>query len=210
MSFESWLFFLSIAMITSIVPGPAVFLATMHGFTNGLKGAVFAILGNVSGLLIMSAISVFGLSAIFILSTPMFIVIKAIGAAYLIFLGLKLWVKGIDAEKVFLNNQEKKIKGFGRLYLQGFFVALSNPKAIAFTSALFPQFISHNQPIAIQFFVLVSTFMASSFICLSTYAYLATRTKYSASWSKYSVVLSKVFGSAFIISGIFLASSSRE
>ena len=210
MNFESWLLFFSIAIVTSIVPGPAVLLATMHGFANGLKGAIFAILGNVSGLLVMSALSVFGLSAIFILSTPVFIVVKTVGAAYLIFLGLKLWVKGINTEKVFIMNKENQAKGFGKLYLQGVFVALSNPKAIVFTSALFPQFINQSDPIAIQFTILVFTFMSASFICLSLYAYLATRTKHGVKWSAYSSLFSKLFGSAFVASGIFLANASRK
>ncbi|MGH1487288.1 MAG: LysE family translocator, partial [Cellvibrionaceae bacterium] len=137
MSFESWLIFSSIAFIATVTPGPAILLVSTHSAAYGLKKAVITILGNVSGLLIMSALSVAGLSTILLYSTTIFIAIKFVGAAYLIYLGIKLWRFGFasksEANTELTNNKAISIT---TLYVQGLFIALSNPKAITFTMAL--------------------------------------------------------------------------
>jgi threonine/homoserine/homoserine lactone efflux protein len=89
-------------------------------------------------------------------------------------------------------------------------VALSNPKAIAFTTALFPQFILPNQPIVMQFTILIVTFMFLSFVCLLAYALMAAETKNRTSHIKLPGIMSKIFGGAFVGSGLFLATASQK
>ncbi len=211
MSFESWLIFSSIAFIATVTPGPAILLVSTHSAAYGLKKAVITIFGNVSGLLIMSALSVAGLSTILLYSTTIFIAIKFAGATYLIYLGIKLWRFGFsnksDASTELTNNKAISTAG---LYIQGLFVALSNPKAIAFTMALFPQFINTSLPLAMQFSILVSTFMFLSFSCLFIYGFAARNLVKSKTATKASDFLGKAFGSAFIASGLVLANASQK
>jgi threonine/homoserine/homoserine lactone efflux protein len=205
---QSWLLFASVAFIATITPGPAILLATSHSMAFGLKRAVFTILGNISGLFIMSALSVAGLSALILSSSTLFATIKFIGALYLIYLGIRLWRTG------FTNAVHPKEIGHvpshrKKLYLQGLAIALSNPKAIAFTTALFPQFLNHEGSLLAQFSILVVTFMGLSFACLLGYAYAAEHTTNKLFSSAPSYV-SKLLGAGFIASGVALANATHK
>ncbi|RLA44398.1 MAG: LysE family translocator [Gammaproteobacteria bacterium] len=212
MNLENWLLFSSIAIIATITPGPAILLASTHSVSYGLKKALATILGNISGLFAMSALSVLGLSTVILYSTTVFVTVKFVGAAYLIYFGIKLWHHGFSGSKNQSHNTEisRKPPPAINLYMQGLFVAFSNPKAIAFTTALFPQFIDPAQPLISQFSILVATFMSLSFVCLFAYSYAAENMKRRPSVSIASAYLSKVFGLAFVASGVALAGASQK
>ncbi|TMP37077.1 LysE family translocator [Pseudoalteromonas rubra] len=165
MEIANWLAFLSIAVVATITPGPAVFLVVSHSVTAGWRQASYTIVGNVTGLFVMSLCSVLGVSAIIVSSSLLFSVVKVLGAAYLLYLGLRLWRKGLAYPNA-KNTQKSEKSYFG----QGILISLTNPKAIVFTTALFPQFVMADQPLAPQFMILVSTLLICSFICLSCYA----------------------------------------
>lgn len=208
MEINSWLLFSSIALVATITPGPAVLLVATHSIGCGPTKAIFTILGNISGLFIMSLMSVLGLGAIVLCSTTAFTLIKYAGACYLIYLGIKLWRGGFtQVETAAHSLPHKKISNL-RLYTQGLMVALSNPKAIAFTTALFPQFIDKSVQLLPQFAILVVTFMSYSFVCLFVYAKMSARAKNKARNTRLEKILSRVFGSLFIGSGIGLGASS--
>lgn len=210
MEMSDWLLFSSIALAAALSPGPAVLLVTSHSFAYGLQRSVATILGNITGLFLMSAFAVAGLSAIMLRSTTVFNLVKFIGAAYLIYLGIKLIRKGFGAG--FDDTQSAQISAQPPssrvLYGHGILVALSNPKAIAFTTALFPQFVDASLPVLPQFSILVLTTMVISFCCLLGYAYLSASARNRASHRGLSGRYSKLFGLIFIISGGLLAGSS--
>lgn len=166
------------------------------------------ILGNITGLFIMSALSVLGLSAAILSSALVFEVVKVIGAAYLVYLGTKLWRSGFVP--VGRNRAQNPVRANNKkAYFQGLAVALSNPKAIAFTTALFPQFIVPEGSLLVQFSLLVGTFMLLSFSCLLGYS-LAVHHAKSRLFESGGGLVSKVFGVAFVASGAFLLTASRE
>jgi len=212
MNFDSWLLFTSIALIATITPGPAILLVSTHSVSFGTKYSIATMVGNVSGLFIMSLLSVMGLSAIILHSAPIFFLVKVFGAGYLIFLGVKLWRHGFGQKAIQSGggHGEQSRPKIMKLYVNGLFVALSNPKAIAFTTALFPQFIHPEYPMAQQFFILITTFMFLSFVCLLAYAVMAVETKNRSTRIKLPGVMSKVFGGAFIGSGVFLATATQK
>ena len=159
----------------------------------------------------MSLLSVMGLSAVILHSAPIFFLVKMAGAFYLVYLGLKLWRHGFGLEELRSVQSEsvQRRPRMTKLYVNGLFVALSNPKAIAFTTALFPQFILPEQPIVLQFSILIMTFMFLSFACLFAYAVMAAETKNRSAHIKLPGIMSKVFGGAFLGSGVFLALQKR-
>ena len=212
MNYDSWLLFTSIALIATITPGPAILLVSTHSVTFGTKYSIATMVGNVTGLFIMSLLSVMGLSAIILHSVPIFLLVKGVGAGYLIFFGVKLWKKGfgLDAIRSGAQGGEQPRPRIMKLYCNGLLVALSNPKAIAFTTALFPQFIHPEHSMAQQFCILIATFMVLSFVCLLAYAVMAAETKNRSARIKLPGVMSKVFGGAFIGSGIFLATATQK
>ena len=212
MGFNSWLLFSSIALMATLTPGPAILLASTHSASFGAKQTVPILLGNISGLFIMSLLSVLGLNAIILHSAPIFAAVKFSGAAYLIYLGIKMWRNGRTSSAVSTaggNNTHQRPRP-AKLYTQGLFVALSNPKAIAFCSALFPQFIQTDKPMLPQFCILIFTFMFLSFICLYGYATVAEGTRNRSKNIGLSQWFNKLFGTAFIGSGILLATASRK
>lgn len=166
--------FLSICVATVASPGPAVFLAIKNGLTHGFKRTVFAILGNLTALFIMMSVSVAGLGAIILASTTLFNLLKIVGGLYLIYLGFKLLHS--KPMKIELGQSEaNKVVPLLHLYQEAFLVSITNPKAIAFCTALFPQFIDQNKPIVGQFLVLAGTFGSCSFVFLCVYAALASK-----------------------------------
>ncbi len=208
METENWLLFSSIALVATITPGPAVLLVATHSINYSPTRAVYTILGNISGLFIMSLLSVLGLGAIVLCSTTAFTLIKGLGACYLIYLGIKLWRSGFTQITTGKHSPRTKRIGNLKLYTQGLMVALSNPKAIAFTTALFPQFINDSAPLMAQFSLLVATFMSYSFICLFIYAQMSARVRTKARNSRLEKIFSRIFGSLFICSGIGLGATS--
>jgi threonine/homoserine/homoserine lactone efflux protein len=213
MTLESWLLFASIAFVATITPGPAILLVTTHSVSFGPRYSVVTMLGNISGLFIMSLLSVMGLSAIILHSAPVFFAVKMAGAIYLVCLGVKLWRQGFGLNEIRANanNEAPPKPSVNKLYVNGLLVALSNPKAIAFTTALFPQFITTAQPVVPQFTILIITFMFLSFTCLLAYAAMAAETKNrTANIIKLPGVMSKVFGGTFVGSGLFLATATQK
>lgn len=212
MNWEEVLLFSTIAFIATITPGPAILLVTSNSLTYGIKKSILTILGNITGLFIMSFLAVLGLTTIILYSAPVFFTVKIIGAVYLIYLGFKLWRFGFNlsvSESGASSNLEVTPKRY-RMYIQGIFLSLSNPKAIAFTTALIPQFIHSELPLAPQFLVLVCILMFLSFTSLIGFAFLATKAKQRSSTGKAPAIIGKFFGGAFIGSGLLLAFSSQR
>ena len=207
MEIESWLAFCSIALLATATPGPAVLLVCTHSLMFGFRKSLFTILGNISGLMVMSSFSVLGLSTVVLNSGAAFSVIKFLGAIYLIYMGISLWMRGISLAP---NNKGDDFKSSAvKLYSQGLLVAITNPKAIVFTTALFPQFISTSKPLAMQFSILVFSFMSLSFIFLSLYSCFAQRVKSKTVTFGSGSILGKLFGACFVSAGGLLASASR-
>ncbi|WP_444928009.1 LysE family translocator [Microbulbifer sp. TRSA002] len=208
MAFESWLVFCVIALLATATPGPAALLVSINTLSDGVRGGVFTALGNISGLFVMSGLSVIGLSVLVLNSSVAFTMVKMIGAGYLIYMGVKLWKNGIgrvDSADVTCNVR----RGALSLYIQGGLIALTNPKAIIFTTALFPQFISLSDPLLPQFSLLVFTFMALSFSCLFCYSLLVFGAKEKSRNMASSRLLGRIFGSTFVGAGCVLVGASK-
>ncbi|WP_237322384.1 LysE family translocator [Vibrio sp. vnigr-6D03] len=208
MPIEKWLAFLSIAFLAAVTPGPAILLIMTHSLGKGFKHALLALAGNVTGLFIMSLCSVLGLSALVLSSTTAFLTIKFIGALYLIYMGWKMWNKGIQFEFE-LSDTPSRIRKTN-LYFQGIMVALTNPKAIVFTTALFPQFIVPSEPLIAQFSLLVGTLIGCSIVCLTVYGYWGTKLIRRSTKTLPAQKLSRIFGTTFIGAGITLAATANR
>jgi homoserine/homoserine lactone efflux protein len=171
MEFQTWLLYFGIAFVNIVTPGAAVLLAITTGMQYGLRGAFFTALGNITGLALLASFSALGLGAVVLASEVVFNGIKWVGALYLIYLGISL---AFSKRNVFL--EEKQIgteKTPFQLFLQAVTLAISNPKPIAFFTAIFPQFIEPTASLLPQFMVMTLTFVGISFCSLMTYSSLA-------------------------------------
>lgn len=206
MALENWTLFCLIALAATATPGPAVLLVMSHSLRFGPAKAAGTVFGNATGLFLMSLLSVLGLSAVILHSSALFLAVKLCGAAYLFYMGVKLWSHGIRYE-AFSSSKSGARSALG-LYFQGTLVALTNPKAIIFTTALFPQFIDGAKPLASQFAILVTSFMAISACCLLSYAVGVHKAK-SMSPAVGGRGLGRLFGAAFLGAGAWLAATTK-
>lgn len=203
-----YLLFLSICVATAASPGPAVFLAIKNGLTHGFKRTVFAVLGNLSALFIMMSISVAGLGAIILASATLFNTLKIAGGLYLIYLGIKLLrAKPMKLELAKVETSEPV--PLANLYREAFLVSITNPKAIAFCTALFPQFIDPSQSIVPQFSLLAGTFSACSFFFLSLYAAIAAKLRPQLAKEAVLRWFNRLTGLAFMSFGLGLLAGVR-
>ena len=175
MNIDTLIIYVFVAFFYIISPGPAILLAIYNGAVNGNKVVMVSALGNIIGLMMLSILSISGLSAILLASSTLFLMVKVVGAFYLIYLGCR---------QLFSNNKRsKEISGINNnrslssYFKEGFLVAATNPKPILFFVALFPQFLDTTYSIIPQFIIMTTIFMAFSFLSLSCYGYLAQRAK---------------------------------
>jgi len=209
MTFQLWLMYLMLVIIATATPGPAILFVVTSSTVHGWRKAVFAASGNIAGLLCLGILAVTGLGTILKTSELIYSVVKYAGAAYLIWLGIKLILQK-NTDIAARNN--KRVSGDAsvfKLFFQAFGVAMSNPKAIVFLTALFPQFVNIHQPLVPQFSILISTLMVLSFSFLMLYAFLAHNTKIWLSEPGRLKVFNRASGSLFIGFGALLAASSN-
>ena len=201
MEFTTWVIFFGLSLVGVISPGPAVLLAVTNGIQYGFKTSLYSSLGNITGLLIVSGAAILGLGAVLKTSALLFALVKTLGACYLIYLGIRQWFSNADWSKLD-NPGQHLVRGRRKTFLQGLFVALSNPKAILFFTALFPQFIDLSRPVPLQFTILTATFMILSFSALAVYAKGAHALKTWLAVGRRSVWFNRVSGSVFISFGM--------
>ncbi len=210
MTIQSWLMYLMLVIVATSTPGPAVLFIMTNSTLYGWRKATFSALGNITGLFCMGILTVAGLGAILNASEIIFNVVKYFGAAYLIYLGIKLFFqKGLDFQSAQSHLIAADVPSI-KIYFQAFGVAVSNPKAIVFLTALFPQFLNINEPLIPQFFILISTLMTLSFTFLMLYALMADKVKTWLAKSSRVRIVSRASGAIFIGFGVLLATSSNK
>lgn len=202
MNLSNWLLYLTVVVLTSLTPGPAVLLAISNAMSLGIRAAIYSSLGNVLGLLLLSAAAMAGVGAVFKTSVLIFAVLKTLGAAYLIYLGIRQWRSTANVFTAKSATRLQQTSSPSKLIYQGMLLALTNPKAILFFVALFPQFIIASQPLTAQFFVLTGTLMMTSFVVLMGYAALANSAKRWLSISWRAKAFNQVCGSIFVLLGM--------
>lgn len=172
MALETWLLFLIAAIGISLAPGPNGLLALTHGAIHGRRKALFTITGGLSGFILIIALSMFGIGALIKSSLWWFALLKWVGGAYLVWLGIKLWL----APPITLDGGGGATGAKGRtLFRQGFLSAATNPKALLFFSALLPQFIDPGQSLVMQFLVVALTYSFTEFVVEYAFATAAQR-----------------------------------
>jgi homoserine/homoserine lactone efflux protein len=201
MTAQTWFLFCITELILCLIPGPAVLLVLSTALRRGFSSASTAASGILASNTLYFALSATGIAAVIVASHTVFNVIKWLGAAYLIWLGLRmLWARTpqhADAPSTTDNIRE-------RVFLRAFIVQSSNPKSLIFFVALLPQFISPNSSVPRQILILGITSIVIEFTVLSGYAAIASRARYVAK-TRFSDLLERVGGGVLIVAGARLA-----
>lgn len=202
-----YLLFFTICVVATFTPGPAVLLTVKNSAVYGVERAVSGILGNIAAMITMAGLSATGLGVLLLVSESLFLFIKMVGGIYLVFLGIKTW----RANKRTFKNYEPQASANNRkmLFREAYLVGVTNPKAIVFYSALFPQFIEVEHSIIPQFILLTLTFTSSSFLALLTYALVTKKPKFCLIKEKVRATFNKVTGGIFIGFGLSLIISNK-
>lgn len=208
MSWSMWLAFLAAAVVIAVSPGPGAVLSMATGLRHGYPTALRAICGLQTALLVQLGVVGLGLGAVLAASSMAFLVLKLVGAGYLIWLGIKKWRSPVEALDASAAGEVRR-GAAGGIYLQGVLVNLTNPKAIIFMVALVPQFIDPQAPQWQQFMIIALTMVATDTVVMSGYALLAGRCRHWLHSPRMLKAQNRVFGGLFVAAGSVLAGSSR-
>jgi threonine/homoserine/homoserine lactone efflux protein len=200
MSLQLYLAFVAACIALALLPGPVVTLVIANGLRHGTRAALTNIAGVQAGLAILIGIIAVGLTSLMATMGYWFDWVRFAGAAYLVWLGVKL----IRAPVEGLTADAPPPPPRGGFFLQGFFVALSNPKLLVFFGAFIPQFMDLSRDHFSQVALLGATFMVIAGLTDIVYAALAGRARRLFS-ARRTRLLSRVSGGVMIGGGVWLA-----
>jgi len=208
MNIEEYMTFVIITFLFVLSPGPAVLHAINNGVKYGNKASSWGVLGNVVALMLLILISSVGLGALLVASDIFFYSFKLIGAFYLFYLGLKLWlsVPNTTDNKTIKTN----MKSSRSLFKEAFFVTASNPKALAYVTALLPQFLHTDREITQQIIILGLMIAVIQFGVLMSYVWFSNKTKPWLERERIRNIFNKISGVTFMGFGIALGVSGNK
>jgi threonine/homoserine/homoserine lactone efflux protein len=202
MDLSTWLIYAAVALVPILSPGPAVVLAISNSVAFGWRRAAYSSMGNVVGLFVLAVLAAAGLGTLLQTPSLLFAALKLLGAAYLIYLGIRQWRSKANG-LIQPNTPTLKVRRSNRrLFTQGLLLATTNPKAILFFTALFPQFINTELALLTQFLILTGTFMLFSFFTLMGYALVACSARAWFSHPRNLRWFGRLSGGAFMLLGI--------
>lgn len=211
MSVSIWLSFLGVSLVTAFSPGPAILLAISNAASRGAGNAFLSSAGNALGIFLVSGAAMIGLGTLLKTSFVLFTALKIVGAAYLVYLGIKQWRgAGKPAQPTTPQPGQGAASTSAQLFREGLLVALTNPKSIIFFTALFPQFIQTNAPIAPQFFVLTFTFVGCALLSHATFVLLARGASARLTGGNTLRVLQRTSAALFMSLGVALLAVKRN
>ena len=189
-------------LILAASPGPGVFATTARALASGFRPSLAVICGIVLGDIIFLLFAAFGLSVVARILGNLFFSVKICGAAYLIWLGVKIWLK---APEPLPDRHQLEARSWGGNFASGLVITLSNPKVILFYCGFLPTFLDLSALTVIDLAVVVVIITTVLGGVLSTYAFIASRAR--AMFSKPAAVrrLNRAAGSVMVAAGVFIA-----
>lgn len=205
MTNDAYLLYLLFAIGYVASPGPAVLLAINGGIRLGVKQTAITLCGNTAGLGVLAFVAACGLGALVLNSAIALSILKFCGAAWLIYLGWRmLLVNKISVPP----SIEIRASDFRALFIDGFMLAITNPKPIIFFLSIYPQFIVLNGTEIRQFLLLGISFLVISFVVLNCYAIFVRVTVAQVLNQDVVKYLNILFGITFISLAVFLLFSA--
>ena len=174
MSLHHWLGFVAASGVLLAIPGPTVLLVISYALGHGRRSAYATVAGVALGDFTAMTASMLGLGAMLAASAALFTVLKWVGAAYLVYLGIKLWRAPVATAGQDEPTGETRP---GRIFLHTYAVTALNPKSIVFFVAFLPQFLDRHADFWTQMLIFETTFLALAFTNAFGYALIACRAR---------------------------------
>jgi threonine/homoserine/homoserine lactone efflux protein len=194
--------FLGVAVLVSLVPGPATALVVRSAAVHGRREAFRTVLGNSTGILCWALASVLGISALVAASEAAFLALRVVGAIVLIWLGVR----------ALLGNKGEPglgVRPARTAYLQGLMTSGANPKLAVFFIALFPQFVPDGEPVLPYTLAMALIVICVDVVYFSLLAWAVTRAKRAVVGSTLARRIEQATGAVMIALGVRVALESR-
>jgi threonine/homoserine/homoserine lactone efflux protein len=198
MTIETWLAFTAATTLLLIIPGPTVLLVVSYALGQGLRTALPMALGVALGDFTAMTLSLLGVGALLAASATLFTVLKWVGGAYLIWLGIKLWRAGGTLDASPRTDAASTLKMTAHAWL----VTALNPKGITFFVAFLPQFLDPARDFWMQMLVFEATFLVLAFANAFGYALIASRARGMMRNPRAIGIVNRVGGSLLIGAGV--------
>jgi threonine/homoserine/homoserine lactone efflux protein len=173
MTFESWAAFTAASAVLLIIPGPTVLLVVSYALGQGWRTVLPMTVGVALGDFTAMTLSMLGLGALLAASATLFTILKWVGAAYLVYLGVKLWRAGGTLDAAPRTDAVSAARMLGHAWL----VTALNPKSITFFIAFLPAFLDPQADFLTQMIVFETTFLLLAFANAFGYALVAARAR---------------------------------
>jgi homoserine/homoserine lactone efflux protein len=206
MNAHQWLLFLPAAILVAASPGAGNFLALTNGVRGGLRTAIVALAGRFAAFSLMIVMVMIGVGALLRTSETTFSVLKWLGVAYLVWLGLRLWRSDALAMP---DEGERATASLRQLMLREFTVALTNPKAMLLFTAFLPQFVAPGRSMAAQFIPLGAAYMLIEFLAATGYALAGSRIKALRLTQSGARRVNRLTGTIMLLAAGWLATMKR-
>ncbi|ASQ03465.1 LysE family translocator [Sinorhizobium meliloti WSM1022] len=208
MSFEHWFAFAAASAVLLAIPGPTILLVISYALGHGRKIAGATVAGVALGDFTAMTASMLGLGALLATSAAVFTVLKWVGAAYLVWLGIKLWrapVANDSGSTVETSPAERPL----RIFIHTYAVTALNPKSILFFVAFLPQFLDLSRPLFAQMAIFETTFLILATINAALYAWLAAAAGSTIRKPNVRRIVNRLGGSLLIGAGFLTAGLKR-
>ncbi|MFJ1300170.1 LysE family translocator [Pseudomonadota bacterium AL_CKDN230030165-1A_HGKHYDSX7] len=208
MALSTWLTFFVASWAISFSPGAGAISAMSSGLKYGFARGYWNTAGLILGILFQFLIVAVGLGAVLATSELAFTLVKYLGVAYLIYLG---WRQiRTDAAPVAVDAGDPQRASIRELVMRGFLINTMNPKGTVFLLAVVPQFVDPTQPLTMQYVTLAGTLAFTDLVAMGVYTLLAAKVLRLLREARHIRWMNRVFGSLFILAGVFLASFRRH
>ncbi|WP_423032325.1 LysE family translocator [Undibacterium sp. Tian12W] len=203
MNLESWALFTATEAALSLSPGPAVMMVVAYGIARGWRTSLFVTLGILTGNAIYFAISATGIGSLILASPKVFMAIKYLGAAYLVYLGLSA-IFGKPSPLTISKLDGVALSG-RKIFSSALMLQLMNPKTLLMFVAILPQFIDPREPVGVQMLILAACSIIPEFFILLGYGMLASKASHWATQERYAVITERIAGTLVTGAGIMVA-----
>ncbi len=205
MTLQHWLAFAAASIVLCAIPGPTILLVISYALGHGKRAAMPLVAGVALGDFTSMTASMLGLGAILAASAELFTVLKWVGAAYLVYLGIKLFRAPVGDGVLTDAPSERPM----RMFLHAWAVTALNPKSIVFFVAFLPQFLDLSKPLLGQMVIFELTFLIVATLNAGFYALAASGARATIRKPGVQRAVNRVGGSIIIAMGLATAAARR-
>ena len=208
MTLATWITFFLACWAISLSPGPGAIASMTAGLNHGFQRGYFMVFGLVLGICTQVVIVVAGLGAVIAASNTAFTVLKFLGAAYLVWMGISQW-RASDKPLV-ASDTDAPALSRKQLIMRGWAINATNPKGTVFMLAVVPNFIDLAHPLAPQYAIIAASLSFTDLVVMAGYVALASRVLRALREPHHVKIMNRCFGGLFVVAGTLLATFRRS